>query len=93
MGIESTGTSVVRGVFLQGKGVRVRIASGGATNAGRVRTNNEDNYKMVDPLNLYVLSDGMGGEAAGERASSLFPGPAPYPQSRVVVEHRQVRAK
>jgi serine/threonine protein phosphatase PrpC len=56
---------------LQGKGVRVRIASGGATNAGRVRTNNEDNYKMVDPLNLYVLSDGMGGEAHGEIASAM----------------------
>jgi PPM family protein phosphatase len=62
---------VVRGVFLQGKGVRVRIASGGVTNAGRVRTNNEDNYKMVDPLNLYVLSDGMGGEAHGEIASAM----------------------
>jgi PPM family protein phosphatase len=56
---------------LQGKGVRVRIASGGVTNAGRVRTNNEDNYKMVDPLNLYVLSDGMGGEAHGEIASAM----------------------
>jgi PPM family protein phosphatase len=56
---------------LQGKGVSVRIASGGVTNAGRVRTNNEDNYKMVDPLNLYVLSDGMGGEAHGEIASAM----------------------
>jgi serine/threonine protein phosphatase PrpC len=62
---------VVRGVFLPGKGVRVRIASGGVTNAGRVRANNEDNYKMVDPLNLYVLSDGMGGEAHGEIASAM----------------------
>jgi serine/threonine protein phosphatase PrpC len=56
---------------LQGKGVRVRIASGGVTNAGRVRANNEDNYKMVDALNLYVLSDGMGGEAHGEIASAM----------------------
>jgi serine/threonine protein phosphatase PrpC len=56
---------------LQDKGVRVRIASGGVTNAGRVRANNEDNYKMVDPLNLYVLSDGMGGEAHGEIASAM----------------------
>jgi serine/threonine protein phosphatase PrpC len=52
-------------------GVRVRIASGGVTNAGRVRANNEDNYKMVDALNLYVLSDGMGGEAHGEVASAM----------------------
>jgi serine/threonine protein phosphatase PrpC len=56
---------------LQGKGVRVRIASGGVTDAGRVRANNEDNYKMVDRLNLYVLSDGMGGEAHGEIASAM----------------------
>jgi len=27
---------------------------------GRVRTNNEDCYKIVEPLNLFVLSDGMG---------------------------------
>jgi len=36
-----------------------------------VRTNNEDSYKLVPPLNLFVLADGMGGEAHGEVASSL----------------------
>jgi len=49
----------------------VRIASGGVTDMGRVRTNNEDSYKIVEPLNLYVLSDGMGGEAHGEIASAM----------------------
>jgi serine/threonine protein phosphatase PrpC len=49
----------------------VRIASGGATDVGRVRTNNEDCYRIVAPLNLFVLSDGMGGEAHGEIASAL----------------------
>jgi serine/threonine protein phosphatase PrpC len=49
----------------------VRIASGGVTDVGRVRTNNEDCYKIVEPLNLFVLSDGMGGEAHGEIASAL----------------------
>jgi len=47
----------------------VRIASGGVTDVGRVRANNEDCYKIVEPLNLFVLSDGMGGEAHGEIAA------------------------
>jgi len=49
----------------------VRIASGGATDVGCVRTNNEDCYKIVEPLNLFVLSDGLGGEAHGEIASAM----------------------
>ena len=49
----------------------MQIASGGVTSVGRVRTNNEDCYKIVPELNLFVLSDGMGGEAHGEVASEL----------------------
>jgi protein phosphatase len=49
----------------------VRIDSGGATDVGRVRTNNEDCFRIVTELNLFVLSDGMGGEAHGEIASAL----------------------
>jgi protein phosphatase len=49
----------------------VQIASGGVTNVGRVRTNNEDCFQIVAPLGLFVLSDGMGGEAHGEVASAL----------------------
>jgi len=49
----------------------VRIASGGATDVGRVRTNNEDCFRIVVALNLFVLSDGMGGEAHGEIASAM----------------------
>jgi protein phosphatase len=36
-----------------------------------VRTNNEDCFRIVQPLNLFVLADGMGGEAHGEVASAL----------------------
>ena len=49
----------------------MRIASGGATDVGRVRANNEDCFRIVAPMNLFVISDGMGGAAHGEIASEL----------------------
>ncbi len=49
----------------------MEIVSGGVSDVGRVRTNNEDSYKILDSLHLFVLSDGMGGEAHGEVASAL----------------------
>jgi protein phosphatase len=49
----------------------VQIVSGGVSDVGRVRTNNEDSYRIVEPLNLFILSDGMGGEAHGEVASAM----------------------
>jgi serine/threonine protein phosphatase PrpC len=49
----------------------VQIVSGGVTNVGRVRTNNEDSFRIVEPMSLYILSDGMGGEAHGEIASAM----------------------
>jgi len=49
----------------------VRIKSGGTSDVGRVRANNEDCFRMVPEMGLFVLSDGMGGEAHGEVASAL----------------------
>jgi PPM family protein phosphatase len=49
----------------------LRIQSGARTDLGRVRKNNEDCYQIEPALNLYVLSDGMGGEAHGEVASNI----------------------
>jgi PPM family protein phosphatase len=49
----------------------LRIEAGARTDLGRVRKNNEDCFQMEAGLNLYVLSDGMGGEAHGEVASKL----------------------
>ena len=49
----------------------MRIEAGARTDLGRVRKNNEDCYEIQPALNLYVLSDGMGGEAHGEVASTL----------------------
>jgi PPM family protein phosphatase len=53
------------------KGVFVRIASGGKSDVGQQRGNNEDNFRIVEPLNLFIVSDGMGGEAHGEIASAM----------------------
>jgi len=49
----------------------LRIEAGARTDLGRVRKNNEDCFEIQADLNLYVLSDGMGGEAHGEVASKL----------------------
>jgi protein phosphatase len=53
------------------EGEAVQIVSSGLSDVGRVRTNNEDSFRVVEPLGLFVLSDGMGGEAHGEVASAM----------------------
>jgi len=49
----------------------LHILTGARTDLGRVRKNNEDCFSIEPSLQLYVLSDGMGGEAHGEVASTL----------------------
>jgi serine/threonine protein phosphatase PrpC len=49
----------------------VRIVSGGQSDVGQQRANNEDSFRIVPALNLFVVSDGMGGEAHGEIASAM----------------------
>ena len=44
---------------------------GARTDTGRVRYNNEDSFLAAPEMNLFVLSDGMGGLSAGEVASRL----------------------
>src|SRR6185295_5361671 len=43
----------------------------GLTDTGCIRANNEDCYRIVPELGLYLLADGMGGAQAGEKASEL----------------------
>ncbi len=49
----------------------MRIEAEARTDLGRVRKNNEDCFEVVPDIGLYILSDGMGGEAHGEIASRM----------------------
>jgi len=42
-----------------------------ATDVGRKRAHNEDNFLVDKNLNLFVVADGMGGHASGEVASAV----------------------
>ena len=42
-----------------------------ATDVGRKRSGNEDNFLIDKNLNLFIVADGMGGHASGEVASAI----------------------
>ncbi len=50
----------------------MKIHAAGVTDQGRVRRQNEDNYSLDSDTGLFIVSDGLGGHAAGELASKII---------------------
>ncbi len=48
-----------------------KLAFAAKTDVGLKRTNNEDNFAVIQSAGLYVLADGMGGHASGQVASTM----------------------
>jgi serine/threonine protein phosphatase PrpC len=50
-------------------GVTAKWRSAAASNAGRVRSQNQDRSYIDDDLGIFLVVDGLGGHAAGEKAA------------------------
>lgn len=49
----------------------MQIEFGASSDQGRARENNEDCFRTAPEMGLFMLSDGMGGQASGEVASRM----------------------
>jgi serine/threonine protein phosphatase PrpC len=51
--------------------VKTRFRSAGASDPGRIRTNNEDAWHIDADRGIFLVVDGLGGQAAGEKAAAI----------------------
>jgi serine/threonine protein phosphatase PrpC len=51
--------------------VKARVKSAGSSDMGRVRRNNEDAWFIDAERGIYLVVDGIGGQAAGEKAAEI----------------------
>jgi len=51
--------------------MKLTTLAAGKTDVGLVRKNNEDNFGYDNRIGIFVVCDGMGGQAAGELASKI----------------------
>lgn len=51
--------------------VKTKVRSAGESDPGRVRRNNEDAFHVDGDRGLFLVVDGIGGQAAGEKAAAI----------------------
>jgi len=51
--------------------VKAKLKVAGVTNPGRVRGNNEDAFHVDQERGIFLVVDGIGGQAAGEKAAEI----------------------
>src|SRR5690349_18886216 len=51
--------------------VKSRLKFAGLSDMGRVRTNNEDAFYIDAERGIFLVVDGIGGQAAGEKAAEI----------------------
>ena len=51
--------------------VKTKVRCAGASDPGRVRSNNEDAFHIDPERGIFLVVDGIGGQAAGEKAAEI----------------------